>query len=421
MSLKRTTSLVTVCGLIVLVGMPAFGQNLADLQLFAPADLGGFGGGRPPSEGYFFTFDQLLWWVQSPPVAKVGAEGARFVATGLVNDPVADGFPVGQGDKNRRFASPTDDPPFYYETVGYVQSSTADTSALGWNTSWGERFEAGWTDRHSGLMVSGWHLQSQSERFYLDGADLFFNDPNQLMFGIIGDGNIVVPDFANPPNTIATTQPVSRPLPVTFTTLNGKYRIDPWSIEVDYMRRTHAFHHGGYMEFLAGVRYMEFNDQIEFEGIGGTLDGSFWRTEAENHIIGPQIGARYFKIAGRWMLNAEGRFTAGFNSQNVHHHSRLQVLAPTTNGFPEAFTGSNVTSSDYQNEWAPLVEVRVELRYLLTRAISLRAGWTGTWADGIARSPGLTDYSLPTMGIDMTRNRDDLFIHGLTFGVDLNR
>ncbi len=405
MSLKRTTSLVAVCGLIVLVGMPAFGQNLADLQLFAPADLGGFGGGRPPSEGYFVTFDQLLWWVQSPPVAKVGAEGSRFVLTAVVNQPVADGFPPGT----------------YYDVVGYNQSSTADTSQLGWNHAWGERFEAGWTDRHSGLMVSGWHLQSQSQRFYLDGADVFFNDPDQLMFGTVGNGNIVVLDFANPPNTIATTEPVSGPLPVTFTTLEGKYRIDPWSIEVDYMRRTHAFHHGGYMEFLAGVRYMEFNDRIEFEGTGGTLDGSFWRTDAENHIIGPQIGARYFKIAGRWMLNAEGRFTAGFNSQNVHHHSQLIVPTPNTVGFPDAWSGSNVTSSESQNEWCPLAEVRVELRYLLTRAISLRAGWTGTWADGIVRSPGVTDYSLPVMGIDMTRNRDDLFIHGLTFGVDLNR
>ena len=51
MSLKQITSVLAAWGLVLLVGAPALAQNLADMQLFAPADMGGFGGPRKPSEG----------------------------------------------------------------------------------------------------------------------------------------------------------------------------------------------------------------------------------------------------------------------------------------------------------------------------------------------------------------------------------
>lgn len=408
MTLKRTTTLAAFFGWIVLTGATAQAQLLGDLQLFAPPKLDAFGGGRQPSEGFFFAWDQLYWHIQSPDIAKVGDDGQRYVITGVLNPTLPDPPPGPPGPR--------------YTILGYDQSSTADTSGIPWNQSWGERFEMGWTDRHQGLMVSVTHLQPQSHYLYLNGADVFFNDPNDLMVGLAGYGSVVVLDDPGPPPTFALTEtPIIGPLPVTFSDLRGRYRIDPWSVEVNYLRRSHAFHHGGFLELMAGVRYMEFNDRIEFEGLGGTLDGSFWRYEAENHIIGPQIAARYFKLAGRWMLNAEGRFTAGFNSQNIHHHSRLNVDAPGTEGYPGDWTGANVTSAAYQNEWCPLVELRVELRYLVTRAINLRVGWTGTWMDGIVRSPSVIEYSLPNMAINMAHNREDLFMHGLTFGVDLNR
>jgi len=49
------------------------------------------------------------------------------------------------------------------------------------------------------------------------------------------------------------------------------------------------------------------------------------------------------------------------------------------------------------------------------------AGWTGMWMDGLARSPYMIDYTLPNMGIDMSNNQEDAFVHGLTFGIDINR
>jgi len=114
------------------------------------------------------------------------------------------------------------------------------------------------------------------------------------------------------------------------------------------------------------------------------------------------------------MLNAEGRFTAGFNSQNVHLY-----FFPT--GAPYDYMQGHYAA--YQNEWAPLVELRLELRYLITKAINLRVGWSGMWMDGLARAPSLNYLFLPNppLAIDMTNNREDALVHGLTFGIEINR
>lgn len=408
MALKRVTQWTALWGVIFLAGMPVYGQGLiGDLQLFAPPRLDAFGGGRQASEGFFFAYDQIYWWIQAPETGVIGAPGSRFVATNVINDPIdADNPPP---------------PGRYYDVVGYTTRSTGDTSDIAWDAGWGERFEIGWMGEHDGLMVSIFNLQPQSQNLYFNQVDLYFDDPERLMEGIVGYGNIVIGDWADPDTWTVAQEAVVRPLPVSFDELDVKYRVKTWSVELDYLRRSHQFRHGGYLEFLAGVRYLELDDRIRFHGFGGSLDDSRWQLEAENHVVGPHLGVRYFKLAGRWMLNAEGRFTAGFNSQNLHLSSRMMVPTPGAVGFPAAWTGTDLTQADYQSEWCPIVELRLELRYLITKAINLRVGWTGMWMDGLARSPYMINYTLPNMSINMSNNQEDAFVHGLTFGVDLNR
>lgn len=408
MALKRLTQRAGLWAGVLLVGTAAHAQGLiGDLQLFAPPRLDAFGGGREANQGFFFCYDQLYWWIQAPEAATIGAPGERFVITRVINYPI----------------NPNDLPPpgIYYTTEGYTTRSTGDTSDLNWKTSWGERFEFGWMGQHDGILVSLSNLQHQSQYLTFNQVEVFFDDPEGLLVGLVGYGNRVVGNPLDPDTWTLIQEPVTSPLPVTFTNLQVSYRADFWSVELEYLRRSHMFRRGGYLEFLAGVRYLELDDQIRFQGTGGIFDGSVWGLSAENHVIGPQLGVRYFKLAGRWMLNAEGRFTAGFNSQNLHLESNLTVPTPGTVGFPTAWPGSKVTQAEYQNEWAPIVELRVELRYLITKAINLRVGWTGMWMDGIARSPYMIDYTLPLMGMDTSNNQEDAFVHGLTFGVDINR
>ncbi len=88
---------------------------------------------------------------------------------------------------------------------------------------------------------------------------------------------------------------------------------------------------------------------------------------------------------------------------------------------------ATATYVDYEREWSPALELRVEGQYQITRAIEFKAGWTGFWMDGIARANSIIDYKVGTpageepLGIDLTGNRQSLFVNGLTLGFDVNR
>jgi hypothetical protein len=82
---------------------------------------------------------------------------------------------------------------------------------------------------------------------------------------------------------------------------------------------------------------------------------------------------------------------------------------------------TTTTHLEHAREWSPAIELRVEGRYQITRAISFHAGWTGIWMDGIARASSVIDYTVPAMGFDMAGNRESVFVNGLTLGFDVNR
>jgi len=75
----------------------------------------------------------------------------------------------------------------------------------------------------------------------------------------------------------------------------------------------------------------------------------------------------------------------------------------------------------FLREFSPLVELRLEGRYQITRCVTFHAGWTGIWIGNIARSSSMIDYAVPDMGINTGGNKQSLFMNGLTMGFDINR
>jgi hypothetical protein len=112
---------------------------------------------------------------------------------------------------------------------------------------------------------------------------------------------------------------------------------------------------------------------------------------------------------------------AGYNTQNLSQQGTFYTGTPGDVGQPLAWSGNSFSSSVVLNEFTPLVELRVEARYLITRTISFRAGWTGVWLGGIARPQGMVKYEVPNMGIDPSNNRQDVLLNGLNLGIDINR
>ena len=106
--------------------------------------------------------------------------------------------------------------------------------------------------------------------------------------------------------------------------MQNKLRIG--GLEAAYIYRPSELHDGSSVDFTLGGRYFEFKDQFWVDCQGGILADSYWNTVSKNEIAGPEIGLRWFKPLGRFALVAEGRFTAGLNTQTVNQDGILGSL-----------------------------------------------------------------------------------------------
>ncbi len=415
MSSNHKSLRLLIALVVLLITVPAVAQNVQDGQFFARSDLSPYGSGPRPRTGYFFTIDALQWAISTPDVTTVGDFGETRTV----------------------FYGPTD-----AESV--IQSNTMDTSWLRDVFTSGSRIELGRIVEREGWFLSTHTLHRQSQRIESTNVDMVFFDPEfgdpggpqrSLLEGIVG----TIPDPDDPAQTIN----VIRDLPLTVDDILVRNSAEYWSVELMCLHRLRPFHRGGMLEVFAGVRFLEFDEVFDVDArikppdpaatppapgdplgeIPFILTDSQWSTEAENHVVGPQFGARLFKSNGRWTLSAEGRFMAGFNSQNLRQRGILgsELTPPGALGEPLLMGPTTFTHSRHLQEFTPLIEVRAEAWFELTRAISVRAGWTAVWMDNVARSSNLINYQVPNMGLDTRFNRQDVFIHGLNLGIIVNR
>jgi len=368
-----------ICGAV-----PAIAQDIEKMEWFAPPDISFFGSRPRANEGFFLTFEGLAWHLNGPGKTTVGKEGA----TRLV---------------------------YLSETVTAVETNSMTNGFVDGGFEGGYRFDIGNQGRHHGLHFSFFDLLRERDYFVAPGVSVVFHDPpfggSPPRYHLQGPINAALTNIQN--------------LPVRFTQLELQNRLDAWGLELNYVYRMHPNRFGGFLEFMGGVRYIEFDDEFAAVGTGGTLDESRWTSMAENHLVGPQVGGRWFRKFGRWTWSAESKFIFGFNQQNLRLEGFLgSNLDPTTlvqyqisNMGPTTFV-----YREHEDEFSPAVELRIAFSYQVTSAISARVGWTGMWIDNIARASRIIDYSVPNMGIDLSRNSADYaFMNGVTFGIDLNR
>ncbi|MBN2477132.1 MAG: BBP7 family outer membrane beta-barrel protein [Pirellulales bacterium] len=425
---NRIRSRLAAGVLMLLIAAPACAQDLEWIQPFASADISSFGSGIQPKEGYFFVVDALHWSISKPNVTTIGKP--NYVREAYRSDATAEATP-------------------------FLQANTMDTGSLTSAFASGNRFEFGRVFGHRGWLFSGYFMHHQDQRITASSASILFED-HAISTGVNAlDGFVENLDPTDP--TGATTITELRPLPILFDDVAAKNLVDTWSVELMCLHRFHQLHRGGVIELFAGARYMQFDDSFGVTALGdevvddGTqpqpgepavtvtppaiLADSVWDTLAENHIIGPQVGLRYCYQQSRWSLSTEGRFFAGFNSQNIHQRGTLgsRLAPPGAVDQPYLLSPIDIDHSEYINEWSPLAELRVEAKYQLTRAVTFRVGWTGFWMDGIARASNMISYEIAqpntrpnpvdfeSMGILAGQNRQAVFGHGLAIGLEVNR
>lgn len=399
MLLRRSKLWLTIGAMVALGSMSAQAQ-VPDMQYFAPANPGTFGGGARANEGFFISGEYLRWSISKPDAASVGV------------------------------APPASRTVYYDTDVFREQTSTADNTWIGSRFTDGSRVEAGFMEDHQGLMFSGFFMSTYGRVQKLPNADMVFDDPEfgpppfrRLLQGFVDDA---LTDIQNLPVTF--TAPVvlddnDNPLPTWGLVMDNV--VKTWNTELNYVYRFHPTRHGTFWEIYLGVRYFEFNEEFNVDAFGGILADSFWYTRATNHVVGPQAGIRFFRTFDRWTFESTAKFFAGFNFQNYNQYgvlgSQLDPLAGPQEDVPLYMGPTSFTNSATEEEWSPSAELRVAIKYNVTRSMALSVGWTGMWMDGIGRASNAVVYRVPNMGITLDRNNQDLFINGVTAGVEFNR
>jgi len=420
----------TIVGVMLAVlATPALAQ-VKDMQCFAPAQVESFGGGRRANEGFFISGEYLRWSISKPDVTTVGYPGLTREV--------------------------------YYDTgISRIQTNTLDTSFIGSKFTDGSRVDLGYIEGHEGWLFSGTFLSTLGRTYGVASADIVFDDPEfgprptyRLLQGYVDDA---LTDIQNLPVTFTAPyiedlepdeggDPDTLPEPSWGVMMENL--VKHWSTELNYIYRFHPTRRGTTWELFLGVRYFELNedfnvwapysyvpydptaDENDPDGVGfptrvGILADSYWFTKAENHVVGPQIGGRFFRSYNRWTFDVQARFFAGFNFQNIKQHgvlgSRLNPSADPIEDVPLFMGPTGFSHSASEEEWAPCAELRAGIKYQLTSKLSLSVGWTGLWMDNVARASNMILYRVPDMGITMDHNTQDLFINGVTAGVEFNR
>jgi len=398
MSLNRTGTWLAALLIGWVAGAPASAQGLRDADLFAPAEPSHYGGGVRANQGFFFTYDALYWTISPPERATVGIDTDTLDVQRNVwwaNDP------------NQTF----------------TQGSTLDTSGFQTMFTPGQRIEVGHIEGHVGWLFNYMRLHQLSQAQAATGVQMYFHDQewgvNNLPHLVhdVGGGNIVA-------------------LPVWFDFVLMDLSTKVWGTEFNLLLRTHPGHRGGIFEWFLGARYLEFEEQFSIRAYGtppaSALADTLFTNVANNNIFGPQLGLRWFTTNDRWQFSAEGKFIAGWNSQNVHLQGIVgSDLTPTnfprpagSPGFPQAMPATNAYDRSYMSVFSPVVELRLEGKYQLTRNVGFRAGWNGMYIGEIARPSRMVNYELgqtSVLGILRYMNRDLAFLHGLGIGIEINR
>jgi hypothetical protein len=435
MSIKHLMPWVLAVGIALLSGTTANGQDLFDP--FAPADadphaLDLFTMHDSPNQGLFFSYGGLYWTISAPEKALVGEPGGQ---------PVADG------------------------QLTRVEISTQDNGYLEADFTEGHRFEIGAMNGSKGWLFGSFQLDTQTQNMYPGDTDVLFDDPPQGALGIglldgftdvfnqgIGgpsdtpdgfdddrDGDSIFgrngqdTDADGIPDAIA---PIDYDdlvrLPVRFSDFKMSNRTKMWGAELMRIFRTKQFHRGGYFDIMIGARYLKIDDKFLVEGrsqndatqplLNDILSEAYWYSDAENNIVGPQLAIRWAKTVSRLTMSAEGRFVAGVNFQSLQLRGSLgsEIMSGDQNQ-PLFMAPTNFQHSHHTEEFSPIVELRFQAAYDLTKCIAVRGGWTGLYTDGVARGSNLIEYTLPAMGLDTDDNTQSVFAQGLNIAIEWNR
>jgi hypothetical protein len=180
------------------------------------------------------------------------------------------------------------------------------------------------------------------------------------------------------------------------------YRSEIQSVELN--RRLWAW---DVFSFIYGVRVIDFEEDLEFRGIGNNGVSGLLSQQMDNQLVGFQVGGDWmYPLSQRLLIGQRGRL-AGFG--NFYDGSVL-----VTNGNSVVAGGS----ADDQR-FAGMIEYGVRSSYRIYRNLYATAGYEFwyIYGVGLASDQPITNVN-PAMGTNFYAD-DDVFLHGGSVGLEL--
>lgn len=383
MTVTRFSAILFGLATAILLSLPAFGQQhqpliepdyfQPDFQFFAPAEYNEYGGEPQPNTGWFFAYDRMYIYMTRPQQEQSYTEG---------------------------------------------------------DFTWGNRFDVGYmTDENHGWLLTAINVGNPNAALVTNVERL--NRWVELYDGGGGGGGgatTSTPVFPeqdrDDPFWFDRRYMVQQSL--NFATYNG--------VELNKSFRLEPLHNGSILEPIMGLRYHIFRDWTQrqayqrFTDDGTPVpnlptpdialdDATIERLSTDmwnytNHLVGAQLGVRWYKKQTRWVLNGEFRAFAAQNFQSMFHEIAQVTTMGTVGTDSETIMTLNekARTYDHSDEFAFGCEVRAEAAYELTRDIALRFGCQVIeYGAGIGRGNNFSD------------NSQDLTLVGFTFGFTVNR
>jgi len=136
--------------------------------------------------------------------------------------------------------------------------------------------------------------------------------------------------------------------------------------------------HGKFLRFLAGFRWIEWQEQFSLQGAsaGGITD--LYQTTAFNDLYGGQIGVDANLLALSW-IRFDGLVKAGAYYNNAGQSSQFVTTDPANPGSAAVRVGESPLSGAFAGELGFTGVMP------LTSCIDFRFGYFGLWLSGIAQ------------------------------------
>jgi hypothetical protein len=136
--------------------------------------------------------------------------------------------------------------------------------------------------------------------------------------------------------------------------------------------------HGQFLRFLAGFRWIEWQEQFTLQGASAGGINDFYQTNCINDLYGGQIGVDANLLALSW-IRFDGLVKAGVYYNNAVQASQFATTDPLNPGAASVRVGESPLSGAFAGE------VGFTGVMPITRCLDFRFGYFGLWLSGIAQ------------------------------------